>query len=103
MLSTHGYPLQTSRNPKGLLAFSLDCPFIRHHGSIIMATKPSIKATINTLRESFAEEQKQAQAAFEKKIADLLVNVKKTVIQSLEEAQKAFEGLEKIRTGNHFE
>ena len=60
-----------------------------------MATKTTLKDTINTLRDSFAEEQKQAQAAFEKKLADLLVNVKKTVTHSLEEAQNAFEGLDK--------
>jgi hypothetical protein len=60
-----------------------------------MANKTTLKDTINTLRESFAEEQKQAQEAFEKKLADLLVNVKKTVVHSLEEAQNAFEGLDK--------
>lgn len=57
--------------------------------------KPTLHDTIQTLRESFAVEQSNAQKAFDDKIASLLENVKKTFLHSLEEAQNAFEGLEK--------
>ncbi len=57
--------------------------------------KPTLQDTIKQLRESLAAEQAEAQKAFEEKLAGLLSNVKKTFLQSLEEAQNAFEGLDK--------
>ena len=73
----------------------VDWLIVVFYGQILMANKSTVKDMISTLRASFAEEQKQAQEAFEAKLAEMLVNVKKNVIHSLQEAHNSFEGLEK--------
>ena len=60
-----------------------------------MANKTSLKDTINSLREAFEHEQNQAREAFEQKLSHLLVNVKKTVLHSLQEVQTTLDGLDK--------